>query len=120
MARRHAASQQQLLAAARDALRGAAHPATAPASGADLAVMVGTLADSLDALDAAVERVARQVVADCRAGRAVAVDGVFEGDALAAADAVSLWLQRSRASLAEARSSVVNAHIAAGGLAAPF
>ena len=46
-----------------------------------------------------------------------AVDGPFVGDAPAAAETTTLWLDRVRGQLDEPRAALAEAHVAAGGLA---
>ena len=113
----HYATRDELLCLARDALRIAGRGTPPGRSVEDLGRMVGLLTETLDALDGALEEVARLTSQECGSGRVVAVDGMFAGDTDAAADATVLWIRRGRKTLHQARPAVVNAHIAAGGLA---
>ena len=118
----HHGSRLDLLVLARDALRLAgrtASPGRATA-GHDLIApgrLVSLLAETLDALETVMDQTATQTQDAVEAGRIVAVDGIFVGDAREAAAVTALWLERAREALEEARPAVVNAHVAAGGLA---
>ncbi|WP_299052360.1 hypothetical protein [uncultured Nocardioides sp.] len=83
----------------------------------DVNAEVAAVRRDLAVLDARLARLGAslrrpEVVAALRA-----VDGPFAGDAPAAAETTSLWLDRVRGQLDEPRTTLAEAHVAAGGLA---
>lgn len=111
----HDRTTTQLLALAREAL---ALVARRPAGDPDLYWTLGALRQVLEALDGALDGIARDLVEQGRAGTVAVVEGPFVGEPVEATRTAQQWLDRARLALAAGPAAAVdNAQIAASGLA---
>lgn len=85
--------------------------------GADLGRGVSEVREGVESLTARIDTLARACAAHARDDHLVVTEGPFVGDAPAALETTRLWLERSRHQLTSSAQSLVQAHIAAGGLA---
>lgn len=85
--------------------------------GVDVGAEIAEIRGDLDALASRLDALLRVCADPGFSERLRVVEGPFVGDATAAVDTTRLWLERTRVMLSPPAGTMVQAHIAAGGLA---